>query len=398
MGGEITWQCLKSGPDLGKYVFTLKVYRDCSGIPVSTSSQDILVWGHPSITSISVDFISQQDVSPICDPFNSGNGILSCANGDQGAVEEYLYSSSPIILSGIPPLDGWHFTWDNCCRNNAIVNLAATAEGFTLRASMYPFDSDFPNGLYLPADPCFDSSPIFKEQPKTILCVGFPFSYSHNASDEELDSLVYLWGEPLDDDVPVSGGVYNPGISPSMLTFFPPYSVTSPLPGNPSLDNQTGEVSYNANQPGYFVTCIKVEAYRCNQLVAEVFREVQVVLIACPSMPGGGGIPNNPPNVTTPFIDPLTALPSYETTVFAGQLVNFTIEGSDLDLYNGAIPQSLTMEVSGGQFSSDYTNTLNCLNPPCATFDNGFGLAPPFSGGGLVSGVFNWQTSCSHIA
>ena len=25
MGGEITWKCLKSGPDIGKYVFTMKV-------------------------------------------------------------------------------------------------------------------------------------------------------------------------------------------------------------------------------------------------------------------------------------------------------------------------------------------------------------------------------------
>ena len=36
MGGEITWECLKSGPNVGQYIFTLKIYRDCSGITVST--------------------------------------------------------------------------------------------------------------------------------------------------------------------------------------------------------------------------------------------------------------------------------------------------------------------------------------------------------------------------
>ena len=41
MGGEITWQCLKSGPNVGQYVFTLKVYRDCNGITVSTISQTL---------------------------------------------------------------------------------------------------------------------------------------------------------------------------------------------------------------------------------------------------------------------------------------------------------------------------------------------------------------------
>ena len=87
MGGEITWKCLKSGPDIGKYVFTMKVYRDCSGITVSTLTQVIQVWNHPTVTGIDVDFVLQQDVSPICDPIASGNNQLSCAGGDPGSVE-----------------------------------------------------------------------------------------------------------------------------------------------------------------------------------------------------------------------------------------------------------------------------------------------------------------------
>ena len=27
MGGEITWECVKSGPDIGKYIFTVKTSR-----------------------------------------------------------------------------------------------------------------------------------------------------------------------------------------------------------------------------------------------------------------------------------------------------------------------------------------------------------------------------------
>ena len=78
--------------------------------------------------------------------------------------------------------------------------MASSQEGFTLRASMYPYN-DPVTGVQVPADPCFDSSPNFKEQPKTILCTGFPFSYNHNASDPELDNLVYDWAYPLDDDL-----------------------------------------------------------------------------------------------------------------------------------------------------------------------------------------------------
>ena len=53
--------------------------------------------------------------------------------------------------------------------------------------------------LQVPVGPCFDSSPIFNESPNTIICTGYPFAYSHNASDPELDSITYQWAEPLDD-------------------------------------------------------------------------------------------------------------------------------------------------------------------------------------------------------
>ena len=393
MGGEITWECLKSGPDAGKYIFTMKVYRDCSGISVSTITQVIQVWNHPTVTGIDVDFILQQDVSPLCDPSSSGNPQLDCASGDPGSVEEYIFQSQPVSLPGVPPTAGWQFTWDNCCRNAAITNvLNPSSAGFTLRASMFPF-VDPTTGIPTPAEPCFDSSPEFKEQPKTILCTGFPFSYSHNAFDEELDELVYTWGEPLDDFL----NVYNPPVDPMPLVFNAPYTVSSPLPGSPSLDPATGEVSYNANISGNFVTCIKVQAWKCNQLVAEIYREVQVVLIACPTMPASP-IPNNPPDVSAPFLDSLTGAPTYDTTIFAGSLVEFVIDGIDNDLYNGTTPQELVMEVSGGQFADDFQTVSNCLNPPCATFNNAAGVPAPFSNFGTVSGIFRWQTSCNHIA
>ena len=41
----------------------------------------------------------------------------------------------------------------------------------------------------------------FKELAKTIICTGYEFSYSHNASDDELDGIVYSWGEPLGENL-----------------------------------------------------------------------------------------------------------------------------------------------------------------------------------------------------
>ena len=384
MGGEVTWECIKPGvATSGMYIFTMKVYRDCNGVNLSTNPIN-LTTNHPIISSIQLDWISNTDISPACDPTNSGNPQMDCLNPQQGSVEEWIYQSQPVNLPGIPPATGWHFYWGSCCRNAAIVNiLNPDTYGFTLRAIMYPYTIP-PNATPENTSPCFDSSPQFNEQPKTIICTGYPFSYSHNASDPELDEIVYSWGDPIDNG-------YVPG-APGIIPFLAPYTINSQIPGNPTLDPTTGEISYNSVTSGNFVTCIKVSSYKCGQLVAEVFREIQVILIACPSMVGGA--PNNKPVVNPPF----NGGTQYNTTVYAGDLVTFNITGTDNDIYANGSPQDLTLEVSGAQFSSDYINTSLCLNPPCATFNNGVGLVPPFSAPTTVDGIFEWQTNCAHIA
>ena len=394
MGGEITWECIKVGPDAGKYIFKLKLYRDCDGVTLSTFAQTIYVWDHPTVTQMSLDFISNVDISPDCDVTNSGNPQLDCSGNPVGAVEEYIYESLPISLPGSPPATGWHFTWDSCCRNGAITNLVLSSptspsEGFTLRASMFPYYDNL--GNVVPAEPCFDSSPIFNESPKTIICTGYPFAYSHNASDDELDDVFYAWDEPLDDFF----GAFNPPVAPTALPFVAPYSYDNPLPGGVTLDSVTGEIAYNSTTSGNFVTVVRIDAYKCGQLVAQIFREIQAVLISCPSLSGGTN--NIPPSVSPPFTDPITGLPSYSTTVPAGGVINFQIQSDDLDVYSNGSPQDVTLEITGGQMAGDFSTITDCTNPPCATFDNGAGLTPPFSNPIFVNGFFEWQTACSHV-
>ena len=399
MGGEITWKCLKGGPDVGKYIFQMKVYRDCTGINFSQTSQTLDHHNYPAIgttTPILLNFVSINDISPTGSAA-SGN-CYSCANGDLGAVEEYVWESDPYTFAGSPPAEGWHFTWGSSARNGMITNGMSNLS-WTLRAVMYPY-IDVSTGLPFPASPCFDSSPEFKELAKTIICTGYPFSYSHNASDEELDDITYSWAYPLGDNF--SYDPLNPLATALAFNPSPPYSVTKPIPGSPTLNAETGEISYDSDTAGFFVTCVKVEAEKCGQKVAEIFREVQVVLIAC--NPLSAGVPNNPPQISAPignqtWINTPTAagLPSYSTTVYAGDLVTFTLQAEDLDLYSSGASQDITMEVSSGQFSDDYINPLLCDNPPCATFNNGVGLTPPFSAPSLVQGEFEWQTSCPHI-
>ena len=59
-GGEITWKCLgaSGGVNAGKYVFQLKLYRDCTGIQLApVASQPISVYGHPTLNTITCTFV-----------------------------------------------------------------------------------------------------------------------------------------------------------------------------------------------------------------------------------------------------------------------------------------------------------------------------------------------------
>ena len=269
VGGEITWEC-NTEPlsiDYGKYTFFLTIYQDCDGIDFS-GSYDITVHNHPSLSSINLPLVSTADISP-----NGVAGSATCYNCDNqpfgqfGAVKEWLYSSGPITLNGTPPANGWHLTWGSCCRSSQLTQGMNDGD-WTIRSVMYPYTDPLGN-VFPSGNMCYDSSPIFKEEPKSILCTGYPFSYSHLAFDVELDSLSYSWAEPLGDNFN-----YNPANPNSIaLAFSPPYSVNSPIPGNPTLNNENGEISFFSNTAGIFVTCIKVAAFKCGQVVAEVYFE-----------------------------------------------------------------------------------------------------------------------------
>ena len=414
MGGEITWECIKSGNKKGAYVFSVKVYRDCQGIPVSTG-MSLDVHNVPGISTIPLSYIGANDISPSCNTVNGPNLPFSCgginigqAGSGNGAVEEHTYRSDTIEISGIPDANGWHFTWSSCCRNAAISNGMAN-EGFTLRAVMYSYIDSL--GQVFPSNnECYDSSPKFFEKPRTILEVGNGydplafsngFTYSHNAFDEEQDSISYTWGQPLDD---LGYNYLNP--NSTALFFSAPYSYLNPINGI-LMNNQTGRTWYPANQQGNFVTCTKVSAFKCGQLVSEVFREIQVVLIppicnlgdTTNGNVGANTLCNVRPSVQPPFFYPSTPAPyQWDTLVHCGDTVKFDFNAIDNDVYPNGSQQDLLFEVSGGQFY-DYFNNIPCQNPPCATFNEiGTGATPPFiTSGGSGSGEFEWITSCNHV-
>jgi gliding motility-associated-like protein len=384
MGGEITWTCLGSG----SYQFDLVLYRDCNGLDIVDPFLDIEVWGHPTVSSIQCDLVSSIDLSPECTQVGGGPIELDCGTGTQGgngagAVQKFIYRSAPTVLNGTPPAEGWAFTYDSFSRNWSLTNIVDPHNyGITLSAYMFAV----PGGS---ANPCNDSSPQFAQDPYMLLCAGTDFQYNANAFDPDNDSLHYDWGIPLDH---FPSGAFNPPVNPIPVPFVTNFSASNPTPdtnfdpGNvpAQMDPATGDITFLSNTVGNYGLVQKIDSYRDGQLIARIHREIQMIVIDCP------GYTNTAPTITPPF----AGNTSFDAEYWAGDLINFDILISDLELLQDGTPQTVTLNPSGNYFGTNLTDpNSGCDYTPCATLDQ-----PP-----LIQGVqgltteFNWQTSCDHL-
>jgi hypothetical protein len=379
LGGELTWSCQG-----GSYIFTLAFYRDCNGADINAISEIIRVWNHPTLTTLTLPFVSRTDISPQCTEVAGGPEAISCGSGPNagngpGAIEKVIYESAPIAISGIPPAQGWVFTYDNFSRNGNITNLDSPASyGMTITAKIFPSGAT--------AGTCADNSPVFLQAPNFVTCAGQPYTYNMNVIDPDLDSISVSFGTLYSDFLT---GVYNPPTSPVMVPFESGFSASSPTPspamnpGNVSaqLDSQSGTLSFTSAMIGNFAMKLVVKSFRYGNLIGEVERELQVSVQSCNAA-------NNAPVIVPPFPGN-----SFETTIAAGSLVNFTFATNDLEFLQNGSPQSNSMQVSGPMFGTNFTSTSGCANPPCATLNT----APIITGIQGVSVDFSWQTTCDHL-
>lgn len=378
LGGDLTWTC--SG---GNYVFQLVFYRDCNSADVNTVSENIKVWNHATLTSIPVNFISREDLSPICTEVAGGPLAFQCGTGPNagngiGAIEKVVYRSNPIAITGTPPAEGWVFTYENFSRSSSITNLQSPdAKGITIVAKI--FDN---TGI---SSGCVDNSPQFLQDPYFVSCVGEPYEYNMNAVDPDLDSLAISFSQPLDY---MNGGTYNPPSVPAALTFVSGFSYTEPTPGTSmnagnipaQINASSGNITFLSNNAGAFVVKVKAQSYRQGILIAEVEREMELIVQVCSGT-------NTKPTVNGPFAG------AFETIINAGTLVNFTIGSTDPELLQDGSPQNNLLTTTGLMYSSNYTSGLGCLIPPCATLNS----TPTITGVQGVSTDFTWQTDCAHL-
>jgi len=402
LGGEIIWKCKPNG----KYQFTMILYRECgSSVTLPTTTQTL-----SGPQSVSVNYITTQTVTPSCyagtEPCQAGTGLSGL-----GRMQKYIYRSGDIVLTGSPPASGWTFSWTSCCRPQSVGNITnAGSQGYYLRATMYPY---IPPGSTTPltggsaANPtCYDSSPDFLEDPQVVACSNQDVVYNNLGYDPDLDSLYYVWANPLG-----TGGAVVPWASG--------YSANSPLPSGSgstaaNLDGETGTVTFNSTQTGSFATCVSIEAWRCGQKVAEIFRDIPVVIRSCTGGTGTCASLYNPvppqftvtpdsslaaPTLLAPVTNTAGDTVAYRTEGYPGDTIRFELLASDPYVNPNCANQNITLVAKGGNLSSatNYSNPNTCLfNPPCATLTSQ-NTGNSFTSSGINSVKFNWNLECNHL-
>lgn len=268
VGSDISYKCT-STPNV--YTVTMKIYRDCSGIPLcpgcttaipngtvagcttASSGFSTQVIGatapyvgvnYGSFTLNIVSSSSGYDIIQLCN--NVQTICTNCNTRTAGTfspgIEVYTYEGN-VDLSSLPSTCCNVILGANaCCRNGATTTIVPGS--FQALCIVNKCQTS-----------C-NSAPIFTHDAIPLLCAGIDIVYNLGAMDPDGDSLSYAFGESYQ------------GIN-SVVSYVPPFRKTNPFPylnspdsvatypGGLRIDPITGDIMFRA--VGVFVTFLVIE-------------------------------------------------------------------------------------------------------------------------------------------
>ena len=272
VGGEITYECLGNN----QYEIILDVYRDC-------------FYGAPNAQFDDPAFVG------IYDQAGNLKGQLNIAFMDRDTIDADLGDPCLFVPGDVcvettryrqtvtlaPLLGGYTFTYQRCCRNQTISNIAdpdETGATFLVRLTDQAIAA------------CNDA-PVFNNFPPIFICINKPIEFDHSASDNDGDVLTYRLNTPIE-----GGTINNPQPAPSPnnaptyeeVTLIPPYSLddllgagTGPNADALAIDPNTGLITGLPTVQGQFVVGICVEERRDGVLLSTVCRDFQYNVGLC---------------------------------------------------------------------------------------------------------------------
>ncbi len=176
---------------------------------------------------------------------------------------------------------GYYVTWERCCRNRSINNIANpenAAQTFYLE-----FPPVVKNGSFFQ-----NSSPVLFPPLSDYACLNELFYFDFNGVDPDGDSLVYDMVTPLNGYTTPAMPVYTITPRPEPyppITWLPGYGANNQVQGTPAMniDAKTGLLTMRPKQKGLFVFGIRCQEFRNNVKIGEVRRDFQVLVLDCPT-------------------------------------------------------------------------------------------------------------------
>ena len=265
VGGEMNYRYLGSN----NYEVSLTVYRDCFNgradfdNPASIGIFDDL---GSLVYTTNAYITTQQGVSNVI----NSPCIIPPSNICY-EVANYIFTTT------LPPIaGGYTITYQRCCRNSSIVNLA------NVQSTGATYFATIPD----PSATTFNSNPKFINWPPTFICKDAPFTFDHSAIDYEGDSLVYSIVVPYE-GADQSFPKPSPPASPPYyhVQYRSPYSLNNVFGGTPlQIDASTGILKATPSSLGQFVYGVSVKEYRNGVYLGETIRDFQVNVVPCPQI------------------------------------------------------------------------------------------------------------------
>lgn len=248
-GGDISYTCV--GPN--QYLITLNLYRDCSGITMSTTEFVTLTSTCGASLSVTLNLVNGSngvEISQLCPPQLPQS---SCNGGSLPGMQHYIYQAT-VTLD--PPCDTWTISWTTCCRNNTTNLAGGSGDDIYIQATL--------NSASFPCN----NSPVFMNHPIPYVCNGQTVNYNPGVVEPDGDSIAYTFISAMD-------------ASGMPLPYVGGYSASQPIQGI-TLNPVTGQLTFTPTVNGYFVVVIQVTEYDDNgNVIGTVMRDFQFVVQTC---------------------------------------------------------------------------------------------------------------------
>ncbi len=262
IGGELYYDHL--GGD--QYQVTLTLYRDCfsSGAAFDALGRITVFGGNGSFVElVNVNYPGSTFIPVVLDS--------PCLTLPPNLCVE---TTSYITILNLPPRpDGYHISYQRCCRQPSVINLVNPGSvGLTCTVRV-PVE-----GLHV------NSSPRFNDLPPVALCLNEPLAFDHSATDPDGDQLEYTLVTPF------TGGSQAdpyPGQSTpppyTQIPWAPGYTEGYPIASDPAIaiDPVTGLLTLTPSLVGNFVVAVSVKEYRDGVLLSEVIRDFLFSVVPC---------------------------------------------------------------------------------------------------------------------